>query len=50
MIKLDFSSGEKKIKIYENENKKCNGTCLIVYQNEESVQIALDNLNENYLR
>jgi RNA recognition motif-containing protein len=52
MIKLDFQTGDKKIKIYKSEENEqlCNGNCLIVYQNEESVQIALENLHESYIR
>ena len=50
MIKIDFASSQKKIKIYTDEHKRCTGDCLIVYQNDESVQIALDMLNEGYIR
>jgi len=49
MIRYDAQSGGKKIKIYK-EDGKCLGDGIISFQKQESVAIALDMLNDGYLR
>jgi RNA recognition motif-containing protein len=50
MIRYDAQSGGKKIKIYKDTDGKCNGDGIISFQKQESVTIALDMLNNGYLR
>jgi HIV Tat-specific factor 1 len=38
-------SGEPKIKLYLNEEGKPKGDCRVCYENVESVEMAIENLN-----
>jgi len=49
ILRVDPHSGDKKIKIYE-ENGKPKGDALIQYAKEESVDLALEHLNDSEIR
>jgi HIV Tat-specific factor 1 len=49
ILRIDPHSGEKKIKIYENDGKR-KGDALIQYAKEESVDLALEHLNDSEIR
>lgn len=49
ILRIDPHTGEKKIKIYEtNGNRK--GDALIQYAKEESIELALEHLNDSEIR
>lgn len=48
-IRLDPHTGEKKLKIYESDGKR-KGDALIQYMKEESVELALEHLNDSDIR
>jgi len=50
LIKIDQQTGELKIKIYKDESGKPKGDCRVAYENIESVQMALDMLNDSEIR
>lgn len=45
-----MNTGKEKLKIYRDENGFPKGDAAVSYAKEESVQIAIDNLNENEIR
>lgn len=49
IIKEDIVTGEKKVKIYKDENGNCKGDGLVGYQMIESVEIAMEMLNDRYI-
>ena len=50
LIKIDTQTGELKIKIYKDETGKPKGDCRVAYENIESVQMALEMLNDSEIR
>lgn len=49
-IRLDFTTGEEKIKIYEDAEGKRKGDGLVTYEQIESVEIALEQLDGKHIR
>lgn len=49
-MKIDPETNSEKIKIYTDDQDRCKGDALIMYALEESVQIALDMLNNREIR
>jgi HIV Tat-specific factor 1 len=49
IIKTEFQTNKKKIKIY-SENNICKGDGLIGYQREESISLAIEMLNEREIK
>ena len=46
IIRLDFYTGEKRVKIYKDQNDKPKGDALISYQRPESVELAIEILDQ----
>jgi HIV Tat-specific factor 1 len=50
MIREDFETQQPKIKLYKHPDGTFKGDALISYWKEESVDLALELLNQSYLR
>jgi len=46
IIRLDFYTGEKRIKIYKDQDGGTKGDVLVSYQRPESVELALEILDQ----
>lgn len=49
IIRIDQYTGEKRVKIYESEGKR-KGDALIQYAKEESIELALEHLNDSEIK
>lgn len=47
VLRIDLNTGKEKLKIYRDENGFPKGDAAVSYAKEESVQLAIDNLNDN---
>ena len=50
IFRVDPHTGEKRIKLYEGTDGKRKGDALIQYAREESIDLALEHLNESEIR
>jgi len=50
IFRIDPHTGQKKIKIYEGKDGQRKGDALIQFAREESIELALENLNDSEIR